>query len=116
MGRLPLKVTMDPRYAAKPTQPDTPIEVILTSQSVGIRSRYSFLPGTKLGVVKKQALKELGFAQQDWTPVDHWTMTLEERATPQEMQTKGSLSDDTTLDDIGANLGTEFRLWYTPPK
>eukprot|EP00929_Paragymnodinium_shiwhaense_P022027 TRINITY_DN141_c1_g1_i4.p1 TRINITY_DN141_c1_g1~~TRINITY_DN141_c1_g1_i4.p1 ORF type:complete len:174 (+),score=33.48 TRINITY_DN141_c1_g1_i4:69-524(+) len=103
----------DPRVQAAPPQADIPIELVLTSYSVGIRQRVSFLPGTKMGEVKKVALEELGFGT-DWAPESHWKLSTESGKTPQEM-IANAFTDDQTLFDIGANIGTEVLVWYCPP-
>ena len=60
-SKMPMQVMNgdDERSAAKPTVDGTPFEVILTSQSAGIRTRYSFTHDIKLKEVKKIAIQEL---------------------------------------------------------
>mmetsp|Transcript_42487 Transcript_42487/g.92568 ORF Transcript_42487/g.92568 Transcript_42487/m.92568 type:complete len:134 (-) Transcript_42487:129-530(-) len=83
------------------------MEILVTHQPTGMRTRFSIPPDTTIAAVKTQAIKELG-VDWDWMTEKMWVVSKEGKGKAD------ALEESKTAKDCGINKGDELLVWFTP--
>ena len=83
------------------------MEILVTHQSTGLRTRFSVPPTVTLGEIKTQGMQEIGM-DYSWMQANQWCVS-------KAGETKAEALDEAkTAADYGISKGDEVVLWFTP--